>query len=79
MRKASIADAQHHLSRILAYVDQGEEVLLTRRNRVVAKIVPPDDRTLELPAFTMRARDTFGEADGATVSEIIMEDREARR
>lgn len=79
MRKASIADAQHHLSRILMYVDQGEEVLLTRRNRVVAKIVPTCTNAPQLPKFSQRAREIFGEPNGAMISELIAEDREERR
>ena len=31
MKTASVRDVQHHLSRVLAWVEQGEEVQITRR------------------------------------------------
>jgi prevent-host-death family protein len=46
MRTASVRDAQHHLSRLLAEVEKGEEIVLTRRGQQVGKLVPvrpPED------------------------------------
>ncbi len=78
MKKASVGEAQHHLSRILKYVDQGEEVLLTRRNQVVARIVPPRNDNPELPDFTRRAREIFKEGNGVPLSEVVESDRDER-
>jgi len=40
MKTASVREAQHHLSRLLAEVEAGEEIILTRRGEQVAKLVP---------------------------------------
>ena len=39
MEQFSVADAKTHLSRILERVEEGEEIILTRRGRAVARIV----------------------------------------
>ena len=67
------------MSKVLKYVEQGEEVLITRRKSVVAKIVPPDIvERAELPRFFERAQKNFGKIKGKSPSEIILEDREER-
>lgn len=40
MRQISIREVQHHLARVLAFVQDGEEVEITRRDAVVARIIP---------------------------------------
>lgn len=42
MKVATVREAQHHLSRLLAEVAEGEEILLTRRGRSVGRLVPPE-------------------------------------
>jgi prevent-host-death family protein len=37
----SVHEAKTHLSRLLREIEAGREVEITRRNRVVARIVPP--------------------------------------
>ena len=37
MKTASVRDVQHHLSKVLAWVEKGEEVQITRPNKPVAK------------------------------------------
>lgn len=41
MTSVSVHEAKTHLSRILREVEAGHEVEITRRNKVVARIVPP--------------------------------------
>lgn len=41
MTSVSVHEAKTHLSRLLREIEQGREVEITRRNRVVARIVPP--------------------------------------
>ena len=79
MRRASIAEAQHNLSKVLSYVSQGEEVIITRRNKAVAKIVPPDcDNEIKIPRFSLRADKIFGQSSGKPLSEIVRDNREER-
>lgn len=40
MRSLSLADAKSHLSAVMDQVEAGEEVVITRRGRPVARIVP---------------------------------------
>ena len=40
----SLRDANHHLSRYVTAVEQGQEFVITRRGRPVAKLVPVEAR-----------------------------------
>ena len=42
MTSVSVHEAKTHLSRLIERVIGGEEVVITRRNRIVARIVPPE-------------------------------------
>ncbi len=54
MKTASIRLVQHRLSEVLSWVESGEEVAVTRRDRVVARIVPP--RRTQKPKIDFAAR-----------------------
>jgi prevent-host-death family protein len=81
MKTATVREVQHHLSKVLAWVEKGEEVQITRRNKPVAKIVPaePDKGPVALPAFAARARQIWGEKPaGKSLSQTVLDDREER-
>jgi len=79
MRKASVAEVQHNLNSVLKFVEQGEKVLLTRRNKVIAKIVPVYDiENDDWPSFYERAEEMFAETNGKTPEQLILDDREER-
>jgi prevent-host-death family protein len=40
MKKASVTDLRRHCARLLLWVERGEEVEITRRGIVVARLVP---------------------------------------
>ncbi|WP_295435053.1 type II toxin-antitoxin system Phd/YefM family antitoxin [uncultured Thiodictyon sp.] len=40
MKVATVANAKSHLSSLLADVEAGEEVVITRRGRPIARLVP---------------------------------------
>lgn len=40
-KSVSVHEAKTHLSRFLQLVEAGEEVIITRRGEVVARLVPP--------------------------------------
>ena len=42
MKEASIATLKNELSRYVAICENGEEIVITRRNKPVARIVPID-------------------------------------
>src|SRR2546427_5387786 len=81
MRTATIREAQHDLPSILRAVSRGEVVEITRRNRVVARLVPAAPRPAGgLPDFVARARAIWGRRPGGKpTSEIVIEARAERR
>ena len=42
MREIGAFEAKSKLGQLLDWVEAGEEVIITRRGKVVAKLVPPD-------------------------------------
>jgi len=86
MKTASVRDIQHHFCKVLALVEKGEEVLVTRRNKTVARLVPfsPADPVCgPMPDFAARARAIWGmqsrKAPGAPLSQSILAEREERK
>ena len=43
MKKASVSDLRRSLAGIIAWVDAGDEVQITRRGKVIMRIVPSHD------------------------------------
>lgn len=41
MRTATVADLRNHFPKVVAWLDQGEEVEILRRGKPVACLVPP--------------------------------------
>jgi len=80
MRTATIREAQHNLPKILRSVSRGV-VEITRRNRVVARLVPAAPRPAGgLPDFLARARAIWGgRPAGKATSEIVIEARAERQ
>lgn len=80
-KTVSVREVQHNLARVLEQVGMGQEIAVTKRGRVVARIVParttraavawPDSaaRMKRLPA---------GVSSGTPASRIIREMREER-
>ena len=66
-------EAQHNLAAVLREVDAGEEVLITRRKKVVARLLPPEEvEPVQFPDFSARATETWGdEWTGASSDELV--------
>jgi antitoxin (DNA-binding transcriptional repressor) of toxin-antitoxin stability system len=76
MKTATVRDVQHNLAEILTWVEHGQEVLVLRRKRVVARLLPPEPRLVESPDFTTRARGIWGARPrGKRLSELAAEAR----
>lgn len=80
MKTASVRDVQHNLNRVLRYLEHDEEVSITRRGRVVAKLVraEPAAVPVEHPDYLARARTIFAHPAGPLLSRVINADREER-
>jgi antitoxin (DNA-binding transcriptional repressor) of toxin-antitoxin stability system len=81
MKTTSVRMVQHNLARVLSWVQEGEEVQVTRRHVVVAKIVPcrKARKDFQHPDFLGRARRIWGNRPkGMALSGTVCEDREER-
>ena len=80
MRTASIREAQRDLQKILRLVERGEVVEITRRNRVVARLVPAAPRAVDrFPDFVSRAREVWGRRPrGKPTSSVVVDARAER-
>ncbi len=76
MRTASVRYLQHHLAEVLEAAESGEEVIVTRRNRPVARIVAPSpaNQRAPLPDFAARLEALY--PDGPIESSQATLDRE---
>jgi prevent-host-death family protein len=80
MKTFSIMEAQHNLARVLREVEAGHEVGITRRNQLVARLLPPAGQSeVELPDFVGRARKVWGGAwEGGSSDDLLDESRGER-
>jgi len=52
MKTANIRELKHTTSQVLQWVEQGESVQITRRNKVVGILVPPGTQALDADSPT---------------------------
>lgn len=52
MEKINIREARRHFSGLLKKVEEGQEIIITRRNKEVARLVGYQDKRPELPALS---------------------------
>lgn len=73
MKSVTLRHMQHHLSEVMRHVDQGNEVLVTRRSRAIAKLVPVQTASQATwPDFATRAE----AIKGGALSTSILEERD---
>ncbi len=64
MKTATIADLRNHFPRVFRWIEDGEQVELTKRGRVVARLVPATKAQppkFKVPDFAAIQREVFGE------------------
>ena len=75
MKTITVREAQHRFSALLESVQKGREVIITKRGKPVAKVVPAETGTKAVawPDFEARLRGRFpkGVPAGQSVSEIV--------
>lgn len=73
MKTASIRDVRHDFNRILAWVNNGEEVAITKHRRTVARLLPAraskKAAAARMPDIAGRLRKVFG---GKMISDKAM-------
>jgi prevent-host-death family protein len=79
MREIGAFEAKNKLGQLLDWVEAGEEVIITRRGRVVAKLVPPDtapdSERARSAAARIRARRKGMTLGGIAIKDLINEGR----
>ena len=81
MKTVSVREVQHNLAAVLEMVSHGQEVAVTKRGRVIARIVPARDRRkrVEWPDAAARMKRLGRDAArGTPPSAIIVEARGER-
>lgn len=78
MKKASVRDLRYGFKRIERLLHQGEEIQITKRRRVIARLVPENARPVpEMPDFEARLRAIYGDKIlQVTGADLIAEDRD---
>ena len=77
MKTASIRDLRYQFKKIERLLHQGEEVQITKRRRVIARLVPESaEAPKELPDFLARLRTIYGnKALAVSGAELVSSDR----
>jgi antitoxin (DNA-binding transcriptional repressor) of toxin-antitoxin stability system len=80
MKKVSVREVQHGLAKVLRLVERGEEIAVTRRARIVAKIVPATPPTKPQIDFESRLRAIYPRQlpQSRSLSKLILKDRTER-
>ena len=61
VKKASLSELRYHFSVIEQLLRDGEEVQITRRKRVIGRLLPPEPVVVvEMPDFLGRMKKIFG-------------------
>ncbi len=79
MRKATVRDLRYHFSEVENLLRDGEEIQITKRKRVIARLLPPEPkRPAEMPDFLGRMKKVFRKPLKVSGAEQLAKDREER-
>jgi antitoxin (DNA-binding transcriptional repressor) of toxin-antitoxin stability system len=77
MRNVSVRDLRYDFKKVEQLLRQGEELRVTKRRKVIARLVPEVPKKTAMPDFLGRLRSQFGDlclpVSGA---EIVSQDRD---
>jgi antitoxin (DNA-binding transcriptional repressor) of toxin-antitoxin stability system len=78
MTKASVRDLRYEFKKIERLLRQGEEIQITKRRRVIARLVPEKEEVAKkLPDFRARMREIYGDKVFAVSgADLIAADRD---
>ncbi|HJP18144.1 MAG TPA: type II toxin-antitoxin system prevent-host-death family antitoxin [Nitrospinota bacterium] len=77
MVQVNVKEARNHLSSLLNKVEKGEEVIITRRGKKVARLAPPKKEVSKFPSLkSFRATIKM---KGKTLSQTVIALREEER
>ncbi|HME05951.1 MAG TPA: hypothetical protein VKG25_02840 [Bryobacteraceae bacterium] len=62
MKQATLRDLRYHFDRIADLLQEGEEIQITKRRRVIARLLPPTPVENPLrPNFAARLKQIYGD------------------
>ena len=75
MQTATVSDLRHDYGKIQAWLDMGEDVLITKHPRSVARTVgkTTEKKKIKKPDYRARARKIFGDS---IIPNIVLQERE---
>jgi antitoxin (DNA-binding transcriptional repressor) of toxin-antitoxin stability system len=77
MKTVSVRDLRYDFPKVEALLKAGEEIRITKRKRVIARLTPELAERPEMPDFLGQIREIFGDRImTVTGAEIISEDRD---
>jgi antitoxin (DNA-binding transcriptional repressor) of toxin-antitoxin stability system len=79
MKKASVRDLRYRFSVVEELLRDGQEIHITKRKRVIARLLPPEPNgsPAPLPDFAARQRKIFGKKKlKVTGAELLAAERE---
>lgn len=76
MKTASVRELRSEFPKVMAWVDAGEDVVITKRRKVVARLSPATDSSKQkspLPDFRKRQQEIYGdhEVSAEAMAEIV--------
>lgn len=74
MKEVGAFEAKTKLGQLLDWVEAGEEIVITRRGKVVAKLVPPEASGLDRDRARNAARGLRAMRKGVTLGGIKIKD-----
>jgi antitoxin (DNA-binding transcriptional repressor) of toxin-antitoxin stability system len=77
MKKASVRDLRYAFKKIERFLHQGEEIQITKRKRVIARLVPEKaDAKPDMPDFLERLQKIYGDQVlKVTGADLVVQDR----
>ena len=80
MKKASVRDLRYRFSKVENLLRDGEEIQITKRKRVIARLLPPKPKKpVKMPDFLGRMKKIFGNRRlRISGAEQLAKDREDR-
>lgn len=78
MTACTVAQAKAHLSELLARVEKGEELIITRRGRPVASLAPIRPRRRAPDWKAIRAFREAAPCAGTSAADLVRQVRDAR-
>jgi antitoxin (DNA-binding transcriptional repressor) of toxin-antitoxin stability system len=78
MRKATVRDLRYHFPEIETLLQEGQEIQITKRKRVIARLVPERPAaSVPLPDFMARLKEIYGNKKlKVTGAELIRAERD---